>query len=254
MLPTTIDSTGRATAHQHSCCLVIDDSVAIDAGSLAMSTSEDQKQKIRNVVLTHAHLDHVAGLPLFIDDLFATLEEPVLVYAAQEVIDALEAHIFNWVIYPRFRELTNQNGEVMRYVRFEKGTETTIAHLKIKAIEVNHKVPSVGFIFSDEKTKLAMSGDTAEMDGFWESLNEEKRLDAILIECAFPDELNDLAQSSHHLTPKKLQKELSKLNHKNCPVYVINLKPMYREKIISELNALKIKNLQILEVGRVYNF
>lgn len=254
MLPTTIDSTGRATAQQHSCCLVIDDCVAIDAGSLAMSASDVQKQKIRNVVLTHAHLDHVAGLPLFIDDLFATLEEPVVVYAAQEVIDALETHIFNWVIYPRFCELTNQNGEVMRYAAFEKGTETSVAHLKIKAIEVNHKVPSVGFIFSDTKIKLAMSGDTAEMDEFWEKLNEEKRLDAILLECAFPDELDNIAQSSHHLTPKKLYRELSKLKHKDCPIYVINLKPMYREKIIEELNGLRINNLQVLDVGRVYDF
>lgn len=254
MLPTTIDSTGRATLQQHLCCLVIDDSVAIDAGSLATAASDAQKQQIRNVVLTHAHLDHVAGLPLFIDDLFATLEEPVTVYAAQKVIDALEAHIFNWVIYPRFRELTNQNGDVMRYAAFEKEMEMRVAHLKFKAVEVNHKVPSVGYIFSDGKSKLAMSGDTAEMDEFWETLNKEENLDALLIECAFPDELDDVAQSSHHLTPVKLQRELGKLKHKDCPIYAINLKPMYREKIVEELNALKINNLRVLEVGKVYDF
>lgn len=254
MLPTTIDANGRATAQQHSCCLVIDDCVAIDAGSLAMSASDSQKRQIRNVVLTHAHLDHVAGLPLFIDDLFAILEEPVSVYATQEVVDALEAHIFNWVIYPRFSELTNRHGEVMRYVIFEKERETNVGHLKIRPIEVNHKVPSVGFIISDGKKRLAMSGDTAEMNVFWEKLNDEENLDAILIECAFPDELDDLAQSSHHLTPRKLQKELGKLVDKNCPVYVINLKPMYREQIITELNKLCIQNLEILEVGKVYNF
>jgi cAMP phosphodiesterase len=254
MLPTTIDGNGRVTAQQHSCCLVIDDCVAIDAGNLAMSASDVQKQKIRNIVLTHAHLDHIAGLPIFIDDLFATLKEPVLVHAMQEVIEVLEAHIFNWVIYPRFRELTNQNGEVMRYIAFEKGSEMSVAHLKIKAVEVNHKVPSVGFILSDETNKLAMSGDTAEMNIFWDALNAEKNLNALLIECAFPDGLDDIAQSSHHLTPKKLQKELEKFKHKNCPIYVINLKPMYRENIINELNDLNINNLQVLEIGKVYEF
>lgn len=252
MLPTTFDSAGRATAQQHSCCLIIDDCVAIDAGSLAMSTSDVQKQKIRNVVLTHAHLDHIAGLPLFIDDLFAFLEEPILVHAAQEVIDALENHIFNWAIYPRFQELTNQNGEVMRYIPFQKETEVAVAHLKMRAVEVNHKVPSVGFIFSDGKSKLAMSGDTAEMDRFWEILNKEEKPDAILIECAFPDELSDLAQTSHHLTPKILQREIAKFEHKNCPIYVINLKPMYRKIIIDEIENLGINNLEILEVGKIY--
>lgn len=253
LLPTTFDANGCATAQQHSCCLIIDDSVAIDAGSLAMSTNDLQKQKVRNVVLTHAHLDHVAGLPLFIDDLFATLEEPILIHAAQEVIDALEEHIFNWIIYPRFRELTNKNGEVMRYMPFQKETEVTVAHLKMKAIEVNHKVPSVGFVFSDSRSKLAMSGDTAEMNRFWEVINQEENLDALFIECAFPDELDNLAQSSHHLTPKILQRELFKFKHENCPIYIINIKPMYREKIVEELMVLEIRNLQILEIGKVYN-
>ena len=70
LLPSTLDHKGCATARQHLSCFVIDDCVAIDAGSLAMSTTAEQKELIRNVVLTHAHLDHVAGLPLFIDDLF----------------------------------------------------------------------------------------------------------------------------------------------------------------------------------------
>lgn len=253
MLPTTFDINGCATPQQHSCCLIIDDCVAIDAGSLAMATNSLQKQKIRNVILTHAHLDHVAGLPLFIDDLFSILEEPILVHATQEVIDVLENHIFNWTIYPRFRELTNQNGEVMAYVPFQKETEFTIAHLKVKAIEVNHKVPSVGFVFSDNKSKLAMSGDTAEMDRFWEIVNSEEKLKALLIECAFPNDLKELAQTSHHLTPKVLEREIAKFKHTKCPIYVINLKPMFREKIIKELNDLHIENLQILEVGKTYN-
>ncbi len=33
-----------------------------------------------------------------------------------------------------------------------------------------------------------------------------------------------------------------------------NLKPMYYKEIINELEALKINNLQILKVGKVYNF
>lgn len=252
MLPTTIDKNGRATAQQHLCCLVIDDCVAIDAGSLGMSASDAQREKIRNIVLTHAHLDHVAGLPIFIDDLFANLEKPVTIHAMPDVIEALETHIFNWVIYPRFRELTNRNGEVMCYSPFESGTAKKIAHLEIKSVEVNHKVPSCGFIISDGKSKFAMSGDTAEMDKFWEAVNEENDLGAMLIECAFPDKLDDLAETSHHLTPRKLRAELQKLKQTKCPVYVINMKPMYRNLIISEIEDLKIDNLEILEVGKIY--
>ena len=62
--------------------IIIDDRVAIDAGSLAFSCSDLQRDKCGHL-LTHTHLDHIAGLPLFIDDLFAMLTEPVRVHAIE---------------------------------------------------------------------------------------------------------------------------------------------------------------------------
>ena len=91
------------------------------------------------------------------------------------------------------------------------------------------------------------------MKGFWNKINEQEKLDAVLIECAFPNGLKDLAKVSHHLTPNSLRKEMKKLE-KKCPVYVINLKPMYRDEIIEELNDLQIENLNILEVGKIYEW
>ncbi len=89
-----------------------------------------------------------------------------------------------------------------------------------------------------------MTGDTSEMNGFWEVVNSGDKLDALLIECAFPNELEELAQISHHLTPKHLLKELKKLNCQDCPIYVINIKPMYREEIVRQIEELKIENMQ----------
>jgi ribonuclease BN (tRNA processing enzyme) len=233
---------------------VVDDSVAIDAGSLAMAATGEHQEKIRDVVLTHAHLDHTAGLPLFIDDLFSALEEPVVVHAAQSVVDALEEHIFNWTVYPRFSELSNANGPVLRYAPFEPGGEFQVKHLTFRSIGVNHKVPSYGFLISDGRSTIAMSGDTAEMDGFWNVVNSSTGIEAILIECAFPNELEELAAISHHLTPKQLATELSKCKVPECPVYVVNLKPTYRDTIIAQLTDLKIAGLQVLEVGKIYEW
>lgn len=253
-LPSTFDSKGVASARQHLACFVINDSVSIDAGSLAMATTDLQKEKIRDIVLTHAHLDHVAGLPLFIDDLFATLTEPIRIHAVREVVETLEKHIFNWEIYPRFSELSNVNGSVVEYKIIENNANFSISDLNFKPIKVNHKVPSVGFIVSDKKTTIAISSDTSKMDGFWDEVNSLTTLQAILIECAFPDELQDLADASHHLTPMLLMQEMEKCKKNACPIYVINIKPMYREKVILQLEKSKINNLQILEAGKIYEF
>ena len=254
LLPSTFEDDGQASARQHLACFVVDDRVAIDAGSLAMATNSVQKKQIRDVILTHAHLDHIAGLPLFIDDLFATLRRPIQVFATGEVIEVLERDIFNWSVYPRFSELTNTNGKVMEYRPFHTGEEFSVQHLRVKAVGVNHKVPCFGLIVSDGKTKFALTSDTAEMDEFWQVLEKENDISAILIECAFPNELEELAHISYHLTPKLLKKELEKINNQNCLIYVVNIKPMYRDDIVRQIAELNIENLQILEVGQIYEW
>ena len=254
LLPSTFNDDGSASPRQHLTCFVVDDQVAFDAGSLAMAASELQKRQVRDIVLTHAHLDHVAGLPLFVDDLFATLDEPIRVHASEEVIAILERDIFNWHVYPRFSELSNKNGAVLEYKTFKPGVEFKVGNLLITAIDVNHKVPSAGFVVSNGRGTIALTGDTAEMDGFWRSVNELPDLSAILIECAFPDDLAELADISHHLTPSRVACELKKFQRTDCPIFVINMKPMYRDTTIEELKALRIDALQILEVGKVYEW
>jgi cAMP phosphodiesterase len=252
LLPSTFDRNG-ISLRQHLTCFVIDDSVAIDAGSLAMATSPEQQSEIRNIVLTHAHLDHIAGLPLFIDDHFSTLTEPITVFATQDVIEILERDIFNWSVYPRFSELSNATGPVLRYEPFGQAEEFSVRHLTLRPVDVNHKVPSSGFLISDATTTIALSGDTAETDGFWNLVNSVEQISAILIECAFPDELDDLAVVSHHLTPRRMKDELAKCE-RTCPIYVVNLKPMFRDAIAAQLAALNLTGLSILEIGKVYEW
>ena len=250
MLPSTIDENGRASARQHLMSVVIDDRVTIDAGSLAFSCTDLQRQQVRDIILTHTHLDHIAGLPLFIDDLFATLTEPVRVHAIQAAIDILERDIFNWSVYPRFSELKNDNGPVLEYRPFESGGSFEAAHLKIQSISVNHKVSASGYIVSDGEASIGITGDTAETDEIWTAFNAAANLKAVLVECAFPNDLAELAGVSNHLTPRKLADELSKLKNTECDVYVINLKPMYRDKVIAELAD--VHRVEVLEVGKIY--
>lgn len=253
LLPSSFNPDGSASGLQHLTSFLIDDRVAIDAGSLALSLTSEQREKIRDIIITHAHLDHIAALPLFIDDQFSEIREPIRIYAAPEVLETLERHIFNWSVYPRFSELENRYGKIIDYRPITENP-FDILHLRVSPIPVNHKVPTYGFVVSDSHSTIAITGDTANMDDFWQRLSEFKRLDALLIECAFPDELGELAAMSHHLTPEGLARELEKFSFTDCPVYVINMKPAYREKITAQLAGLSIKRLRNLEIGRLYEF
>jgi cAMP phosphodiesterase len=234
--------------------MVVDDTVAFDAGSLAIGCCDKQRATIRDIVISHAHLDHVAGLPLFIDDLFSTLTEPVRVHASADVISILEEHIFNWSIYPRFSELENEFGPVMKYETFEPGREFAVGKYSVLPVEVNHRVQSCGFIISDGSTTIAATGDTAPTDVFWQTVNGLDSLNAVLVECAFPDELAELAAISHHLTPRGLAGEIRKLDRTDCAILVSNIKPVHRERTVSQIGALGIDRLEILEIGRKYSW
>jgi cAMP phosphodiesterase len=254
LLPSTFDGQGVATLEQRLTCYLIDDCVAVDAGSIAIALTNEQRPKVKDVIVTHPHLDHIASLPIFIDDLYPTLKEPIRVHATPEVIGLLERDVFNWNVYPRFSDLKNDYGPVMEYVPIPIGTPFTVAHLSVIAVPVNHIVPTIGLIVSDGQKSIAFSSDTAETEDFWKIVNEMKGLDVLLIEASFPDRMAKLAEVSRHFTPASLVQELKKLNHNGMDIMTVHLKPSYRDEIIEELKALNIPKLSVMEPGKVYSW
>jgi ribonuclease BN (tRNA processing enzyme) len=254
LLPSTFDARGQATQEQRLTCFLIDDCVAVDAGSIAIALSNEQRSKVRDIIVTHPHMDHIASLPIFIDDLYPTLKEPMRVHATPEVIELLERDVFNWNVYPRFSDLSNDYGPVMQYVPIPIGRAFSVAHLTVTAVPVNHIVPTVGLIVSDGQRSVAFSSDTAETEEFWKIVNETQHVDALLIEASFPNGMAKLAEVSRHFTPASLAQELTKLNHNGLDIMAVHIKPAYRDEIIEQLHALKIPNLRVMEPGRVYNW
>ncbi|HYN85784.1 MAG TPA: 3',5'-cyclic-nucleotide phosphodiesterase [Pyrinomonadaceae bacterium] len=252
LLPSSFDDDGRATEEQRLSCFVIDDRVAVDAGSVAISIGERARARVRDLIVTHPHMDHVATLPIFVDDLFATLVEPVRVHATEEVIALLKRDIFNGTVYPPFHEFRNGRTQVLEFVPFEPGREFQVAHLRATAVRVTHIVPTVGLVLSDGERTIAFSSDTSATDEFWRVVNRQPRLDALVVETSFPDRLAQLAEVSGHLTPASLRRELQKLEHEDVPVLVMHLKPAYRETLIAELDALGHPNLRVMKVNREY--
>jgi ribonuclease BN (tRNA processing enzyme) len=254
LLPSTFDAQGVATLEQRLTCFLIDDRVAVDAGSIALALPNDRRSKVKDIIVTHPHMDHIASLPIFIDDLYPNLQEPMRIYATEEVIGLLERDVFNWNVYPRFSDLKNDYGPVMEYVPIPIGTPFQVAHLTVVAVPVNHIVPTVGLVVSDGQKSVAFSSDTAETEDFWRIVNQMKDLDALLIEASFPDRMAKLAHVSRHFTPASLGQELKKLTHNGMDIMAVHLKPSYRDEIIEQLKALNIPKLSVMEPGRVYEW
>ena len=114
-------------------------------------------------------------------------------------------------------------------------------------------MPTTGFIVEDKKGAIAFSSDTGPTHRFWEVANGTRRLRAVITETSFPNELQDLARISGHLTPATLEQELKKLK-KDVPVYLYGGKPKHLDAIKRQVKALKRKGLKILKQGETYKF
>ena len=65
---------------------LIDESLALDAGSLTRALTLEEQARIRHVLVTHAHLDHVRDLAFLADNLCSVVPEPVTVWSLPESI------------------------------------------------------------------------------------------------------------------------------------------------------------------------
>jgi len=247
---TVKDRNGRS--HEcRTCGFLINETCMMDAGSVSASLFEAEQGKIRNVLLSHAHFDHIKGLPLLADNMVGrTPDGPIKLWGLPEVVDDLRRHIFNDVVYPDFTRLPTVAEAPLVYQPFVDEKPVKVDGLEVTSVRVNHIVPATGFIVRDGETVLLYSGDTSETRRIWEVAAKEPRLKAAFIETSFPNDMRQLAIVSGHLTPEMLALEFIKLGRPDLPVYIYHLKPSYRDLIATELARLNLPNLHVLEEGQ----
>ena len=233
--------------------LLLNDTVALDAGWVSGALSLRNQEKVKDIFISHSHLDHTCTLPFLIDNNFSAPGFSLRIYAIPEVVASMKNHLFNNQTWPDFTSLPNDLTPVLKLVEVQPEEAVQVNGLTIRPVLVSHLVPTAGFIVEDKKCAIAFSSDTGPTHRFWELVNGLKNLKAVITETSFPNELQDLAQISGHLTPATLDVELEKLK-RDVPVYLYGGKPKHLKTIRKEIAALKRKRLSLLEQGRTYRF
>ncbi|WP_428826913.1 3',5'-cyclic-nucleotide phosphodiesterase [Azonexus sp. IMCC34842] len=246
-------SGGIGGRHLRTTSLLVDHDILIDAGTGVADLSIGELAVIDHVFLTHSHLDHIASLPLMIDTVADRRNTPLTVYGSAAVLDILRRHIFNWAIWPDFAEVPNADTPLMRYQAIELGQVITLDGRRITALPAEHTVPAVGYHLDSGAASLVFSGDTGICDPFWHAVNRIANLKHLIIECAFSNREQRLAELSKHLCPDMLAAELQKLE-RACDIHITHLKPGQIELTMEEIERCldhfkprMLQNNQVLE-------
>lgn len=242
--------TASASHTRRTCGFLVDGVLLVDAGTVASMLELSEQQGIQAGVISHVHFDHIKGLPTLADNMVGQQQASVTLASITSVLDSLQTHIFNGEIYPDFFGLPDPAHPVFKRQDLAVNHEMTIAGFGITPIPVNHLVPTVGFLIRKDQSSVLYSGDTYKTDEIWKRAAHEPTLKAVFVETSFPNEMEELARISKHLTPALLAGELDKLGRRDVDVYAYHLKPFFRDRILDQLGKLNIPNLQVLEEGQ----
>lgn len=238
---------------RHTTCYGIGERIVIDAGTGLGTLPLEQLARIDHVVLTHAHLDHVACLPLMVDSVAAQRDKPIIVWAQAEVIRLLRTHLFNDQIWPDFTQIPTPEQPFIRFETMPDHGADIDGHT-FRPLPAEHGIPACGYRVESGGSALAFSGDTGDCASFWEAVADDAQLKAVVVECSYPLAMTGMAALSMHLHSGEVAARLRGLPSRVAGV-VVHRKPGLEQVIAQELSAaLPGRDLRLPVPGDVYRF
>ncbi len=247
-------SGGIGGHHLRTTSMLVDHDILIDAGTGAADLSLAELAAIDHVFITHAHLDHIATLPLMIDSVSDLRRTPLTVHATEATLASLRAHIFNWDIWPDFSQIPSREAPLLRFSSVAAGQTRVLGDRRITALPAVHTVPAVGYQLDSGAASFVFTGDTTINDAFWPLINAIENLRYLVIETAFSDGERALAELSRHLCPAMLADELARLS-RPAEIYITHLKPGQIERTMTEIESRAgLLPARMLQNNQIFDF
>ncbi len=240
---------GGVSPRHKTTSFLINDSVLLDAGTVSEALEQDQIRKIRTILVSHAHMDHIRDLPTLVDNLFLLDCRHILLAAVNPVLETMLAHLFNNKLYPDFTRIPSADDPVIVPLPLQIEETVVLDELEIMPVAVNHTVACSAFIVKQKGEGFMFTADSGQTQRCWELAVQDEGVKFVLADVSFPSRMENEAKMSGHMTPRMLHESLRSYDLKGKAVYVTHMKPFFCEEIVRELNSIGEKNVRFLDQG-----
>ena len=217
-------------------CFIIDDVIAVDAGSLASQLTFAEQEKIIAILLSHGHYDHIRELPAFA---FNNSERVTKVFGLRETLQIFSSHLADGLIYPEF---VNENSylakSILELCEIEPFKAFEIFGYRILPVSVPHPIPALGFEIVRGSKRIFYTGDTGPgLADIWQKVSPQ----LIIADMTLPDRLSDVARDSGHLCAKLLKAEMidfQRIKGYLPRVTLVHMSPQYEAEIARDVERI----------------
>jgi ribonuclease BN (tRNA processing enzyme) len=214
--------------------LLIDGVLAVDAGSLASELTFAEQNKIKAILLSHGHYDHIRAVPAFA---FNNSDHTTRVFGTPGTLEILSSHLIDGVVYPQFTSKASfLEKATIKLVPLRPFKRHNIEGYEVMAVPVQHPLDGVGFeITSGDGKTLFYTGDTGPgLSSIWDKISPQ----LLIIDLTWPNSLSKAAKDAGHLCPQMLKEELLEFRRAKgyLPnVVVIHMSPQHEPEIEREV-------------------
>ena len=214
--------------------LLIDGVLAVDAGSLVSELTFPEQKKIKAILLSHGHYDHIKAVPAFA---FNNSDHTTKVIATSRTLDILSSHLIDGVLYPEFAsDVPFLRKAPLQLVPLKPFSRLNIEGYDIMAVPIQHPLDGVGFeITSRDGKTLFYTGDTGPgLSSIWNHISPQ----LIIADLTWPNRLAKSAKDAGHLCPKMFKEELIEFRRIKGylpKVVAIHMSPQHESEILQEV-------------------
>ncbi|MBM2829089.1 MAG: fold metallo-hydrolase [Actinobacteria bacterium] len=247
-----LGASGSEVPRHNTPAFLVDGKILLDAGTVGHTLNIRDEHGIKNILLTHAHFDHIKGIPFLLDNIVLRhTGNRITIMSGKDVLDDLRKNIFNDRIWPDFTKIPDPEHPALVYKALHTSKPVNVEGYTVIMEKVNHPVPAYGFIVENPgKKALAYTGDTGPTDRFWEKMAEHD-VKGLIVETSFPNHMEKMALTTGHLTPSLLLKEIGKMRPPLPRIFVMHVKPQYLTDIEIEIDGLGMDNIEFLTEGEI---